>query len=120
MTPLESGNRKGRPLDVRLSPAEIEEQASLVPKWVLKGESIEREFQFKDFRSAVDFVNRVADLAEEHDHHPDILISYTKVRLVLSTHKVGGLSGKDFLMAAGIDRLIDERKSGQPADHDSG
>ncbi len=107
MTPPE-GDRQGRPEAVRLSPAEIKEEASRVPEWSVKGESIERFFQFRDFRRAIDFVNKVAVLAEEHDHHPDIFISYNKVRLALSTHKVGGLSAKDFLLATGIDRLIDE------------
>lgn len=52
------------------------------------------------------FVNRVAAVAEEQRHHPDIRISYNKVRLTLSTHKIGGLSRNDFILAAKIDRLI--------------
>lgn len=79
-----------------------------VPQWALKDKTIEREFQFKDFRQAMEFVNRVADIAEQQDHHPDILITYNKVTLTFSTHKVGGLSPKDFILAAKIDLVIQQ------------
>lgn len=64
-----------------------------------------REFICKDFREAMTLVNRVADLAEAEQHHPDIEISYNKVRLKLSTHSIGGLSRNDFILAAKIDRI---------------
>jgi 4a-hydroxytetrahydrobiopterin dehydratase len=91
-----------------LSSAEIDKLAQEVPDWSLKDRSVERAFQFEDFDEAMDFVDSVADLAAEQDHHPDILISYNRVRLTLSTHTVGGLSRNDFIMAAKIDRLIDQ------------
>lgn len=84
---------------------DAERMAVEVPDWQLKENYIEREFRFHDFREAMDFVNRVADLANEEDHHPDIFISYNKVRLQLSTHKIGGLSQNDFILAAKVDRL---------------
>jgi 4a-hydroxytetrahydrobiopterin dehydratase len=80
--------------------------AQRVPEWTLSGAQIERNFTFKDFRQAIRFVNQVADLAEEEGHHPDITIYYSKVRLTLSTHKVGGLTHNDFILAAKIDRLV--------------
>jgi 4a-hydroxytetrahydrobiopterin dehydratase len=86
-----------------LSKGEAAELAREVPDWMLKEDSIEREFTFKDFRQAMEFVNRVADIANTEDHHPDIYISYNKVRLVLSTHKIGGLSRNDFIVAAKVD-----------------
>jgi 4a-hydroxytetrahydrobiopterin dehydratase len=92
---------------VRLAAGEIEKMTGDVPDWTLREGAIEREFQFGDFRSAIEFVNRVADLAEEEEHHPDIFVFYNKVRLVLSTHKAGGLSRKDFVLARKIDRLAD-------------
>ena len=52
------------------------------------------------------FANKVAGIAQQEDHHPDILISYNKVRLILSTHKISGLSRNDFIVAAKIDRLV--------------
>ncbi|MEJ2210051.1 MAG: 4a-hydroxytetrahydrobiopterin dehydratase [Anaerolineae bacterium] len=89
-----------------LSESEIEKLTPKVPDWTRKGKTIEREFEFEDFDGAMDFVDDVADLAAEQDHHPDILISYNEVRLTLSTHKVGGLSRNDFVMAAKIDELV--------------
>lgn len=76
-----------------------------VPGWALKGGSIEKAFTFKGFKEAMAFVERVAALAEREDHHPDMLISYNRVVLTLSTHKIGGLSRNDFILAAKIDAL---------------
>ncbi|MDO8588521.1 MAG: 4a-hydroxytetrahydrobiopterin dehydratase [Armatimonadota bacterium] len=88
-----------------LTAEQAEEMLEEVPMWTLKDNAIEREFRFNDFRQAIDFVTKVADIAEQQDHHPDIHISYNKVRLELSTHKIGGLSENDFIMAAKIDRI---------------
>ncbi len=90
-----------------LSAEAAEELAPGIPRWTLENKALVREFHFKDFRQAMDFVNRVARLAEEQDHHPDILVSYSKVRLTLATHKIGGLSENDFILAAKIDQLAE-------------
>ena len=66
---------------------------------------IRRQFKFNDFKEAMIFVNKVAELANAEDHHPDIKIVYSKVQLDLFTHAVGGLSENDFIMAAKIDRI---------------
>ncbi len=71
--------------------------------WERDGDEIERKFAFADFRAAIAFVNRVADLAEAADHHPDISIKYNRVKLTLSTHSEGGVTEKDFALAAQID-----------------
>jgi 4a-hydroxytetrahydrobiopterin dehydratase len=63
-------------------------------------------FRSKDFGETMQFVNRVAQVAQEEDHHPDIEISYNKVHLTLSTHSIGGLSRNDFIVAAKIERLL--------------
>ena len=73
-----------------------------VPGWENNGKEITRLYQFKDFREALAFVNRVGELAEAADHHPDIDLRYNKVRLTLSTHSAGGLTDKDFALAAQI------------------
>lgn len=75
------------------------------PDWILDDTStkISKEFKFSDFIGAINFVNLVADIAEEEGHHPDIHIFYNKVRLELSTHAIGGLSENDFILAAKID-----------------
>ena len=67
--------------------------------------NLEKKFRFKDFAEAMKFVNKVAALAEEEDHHPDITINWNKVTLQLSTHAIKGLSENDFIMAAKIDKL---------------
>jgi 4a-hydroxytetrahydrobiopterin dehydratase len=74
--------------------------------WKREGETIVRDWGFKDFKEAMAFVNRVADAAEEANHHPDILVhGWNKVRLVLTNHSAGGLTEPDFEMAERFDRL---------------
>ncbi len=69
---------------------------------VLNNEKIRKEFKFRDFKEAMVFVNKIADLAEEEGHHPDIFVSYSKVVIELWTHAIGGLSENDFILAAKI------------------
>ena len=74
--------------------------------WEREGDEIVREWRFDDFGEAIAFVNRVADLAEEANHHPDIFIhGWNKVKLSLTNHAAGGLTEMDFQMAARFDRL---------------
>jgi 4a-hydroxytetrahydrobiopterin dehydratase len=73
---------------------------------VVEDHHLEKEFGFKDFREALDFTNRVGDLAEEQGHHPDIYLSWGKVRLTVWTHKIDGLTESDFVFAAKSDRVI--------------
>jgi 4a-hydroxytetrahydrobiopterin dehydratase len=87
----------------RLSDAEIAAQLARLPGWSRQGDAIARQYTFKDFVEAMQFVHRVADLAEAADHHPDILIRYRRVTLTLSTHSAGGLTEKDFRLAGQID-----------------
>jgi 4a-hydroxytetrahydrobiopterin dehydratase len=88
-----------------LSPDEISRRLPVLAGWQLKGKTIEKKFRFADFRAAIGFVNRAADLAEVEDHHPDILVHYREVTLVLWTHAAGGLTARDFELAADIDRV---------------
>ena len=81
--------------------------SELKGSWVVQeNKKIKRTFKFKTFREGIEFVNRVADIAEEENHHPDIHILYTKVTLELTTHAIGGLSENDFIMASKIDLLF--------------
>lgn len=75
--------------------------------WVLSADAkkISKEYKFQDFIGAVNFVDRVADVAEEEGHHPDIHIHYNKVLLELWTHAIDGLSVNDFIVAAKIDAM---------------
>lgn len=77
-----------------------------LPEWKIVSGELTRTFQFKDFTAALSFVNRVGELAEEAGHHPDIDIRYNRVRLGLVTHDAGGLTAKDFDLAASADGLV--------------
>jgi 4a-hydroxytetrahydrobiopterin dehydratase len=77
-----------------------------VAQWHQLGQSIVREFEFDDFVAALGFVNRVGELAEQTQHHPDIDIRYNSVRLSLTTHSAGGLTDADFDLAIQIDNLV--------------
>lgn len=65
-----------------------------------------KEYRFKDFREALAFTNRVGELAEEIGHHPDIELSWGRVKLTVFTHKIGGLHEADFVFAAKADRVL--------------
>lgn len=91
-----------------LTPDEIRQHLAQVPQWSLvegAPPKIARMWKFADFREAMAFVNRIADLAEAENHHPDIAISYNRVTLTLWTHAIKGLSENDFILAAKIDLL---------------
>lgn len=91
-----------------LDSKEIKEELKRVPEWeVEKNKMIERTFEFDDFTQAMDFVNSVADIAEEEEHHPDIDVRFNKVRIALSTHSEGGLTEMDFDVAEKIDTLAE-------------
>lgn len=87
--------------------ADLKDRMKKIPEWELEKKHIERTFEFDDFADAIDFVNAVAEVAEEEEHHPDIDIRYNKVRLVLSTHSKGGLTELDFGLAERIDTLAE-------------
>jgi len=78
---------------------------SALPGWQIEAGELTRIFIHQDFRAALAFVNKVGELAEKAGHHPDIDIRYNKVRLSLVTHDAGGLTAKDFDLAASVDKL---------------
>ena len=73
---------------------------------VVAARQLEKEFRFKDFREALAFTNKVGELAEALGHHPDIYLAWGKVKLTVWTHKIGGLTESDFVLAAKADRLL--------------
>jgi uncharacterized protein len=85
-----------------LSQQEAQELLSQISAdWkIVDGKELYRQFSFDSFSSSMEFVNKIAALAEEEDHHPDITINYKKVTIQLTTHAIGGLSENDFIMAA--------------------
>src|SRR5688572_19611261 len=97
-----------------LPKAEVKKLLRHLKGWHLadRSKALEQEFLMKNFLAARDLINRIAQVAEKEDHHPDLhLTSYRKLRIVLSTHSIGGLSKNDFILAAKIDRLPKKLKS---------
>lgn len=92
-----------------LEPGQLTPLLAQVPGWQLdqaKGhDQLVRTFRFPDFRQAVEFVNRIAEVAEAEGHHPDLSIGWGRVQVRLWTHAAGGLTLNDFILAAKIDRL---------------
>jgi 4a-hydroxytetrahydrobiopterin dehydratase len=80
--------------------------SQLAEGWrVVDEHHLEREFRFKNFREALTFTNQVGELAEEQDHHPDLLTAWGKVKVTIWTHKIDGLTESDFVFAAKVDQL---------------
>ena len=89
-----------------LTPEEISDRLKEHAGWRQEGDYILRDFRFAAFTDAMSFVNRVAEVAEEIDHHPDITINYNRVKLLITTHSEGGLTRRDFRLAGRIDGLL--------------
>ncbi|HEX2050311.1 MAG TPA: 4a-hydroxytetrahydrobiopterin dehydratase [Actinomycetota bacterium] len=89
-----------------LDEEEIEQRLDELGDWEREGDEIQKVFEFDDFGAAIRFVNDVAQLAERYDHHPDIDIRYSRVRLALTTHSEGGLTALDFDLAGEIEQSI--------------
>jgi len=84
---------------------DLKELMKRLPEWETNGKVLERTFEFEEFMDAIDFVNAVAEIAEEEGHHPDIDIRFNKVTLRLSTHSTGGITKLDIDLATKIDTL---------------
>ncbi|TAL33280.1 MAG: 4a-hydroxytetrahydrobiopterin dehydratase [Spirochaetes bacterium] len=106
----ELAQRKCAPCDAGTPPMnakEIELLVGQVGEWkVVDNHHLARDFKFRNFREALDFVNRIGAVAEAEGHHPDIMLSWGKVSVTLLTHKIHGLSENDFILAAKIDALL--------------
>lgn len=85
--------------------ARIQARMKCIKDWSLEGDIITKEIEFEDFREAIDYVDKVADIAEKNDHHPDILIKYNIVKLSLTTHSEKNLTEEDFDVAEEIDGI---------------
>jgi 4a-hydroxytetrahydrobiopterin dehydratase len=86
---------------------DLEELLGQIPGWTaIEEHHLHKEFSFKNFREALDFVNRVGEIAEEQGHHPDIRFGWGRVEIDIFTHKIDGLTESDFVFAAKVDRLL--------------
>ncbi len=89
-----------------LGKEEIEQNIEKLEGWKYNDNQIEKIYELKDFKSALGFINQIGEEAEKMDHHPDIfLYSYNKVKITLSTHSEGGVTGNDFKLAEKIEKL---------------
>lgn len=91
-----------------MTPAGAKGYLAQVPGWELRGEDpakLAREVTFKNFVEAMAFINKVAEVAESEQHHPDICVSWNRVNLELFTHSIGGLSENDFIVAAKVNQI---------------
>lgn len=88
-----------------LTDSEIKQALTKLPGWQRNGIAIQRVFQFPDFKAAMQFVNKVADAAEQANHHPDIDIRYNKVTMGLVSHDAGGVTQRDVQMAERINKI---------------
>jgi len=91
------------PMATRLSDDEVEAALQASDGWAREGDEIVRTYELESFPAVIELVRRIADLAEAADHHPDLDIRYRKLRVALSTHDAGGLTRRDFDLAAQID-----------------
>ena len=104
-------NRKCIPCEGNVPPLTERQAQALMPElnndWMLIDEAhlLAKSFRFKDFAHTMAFVNKVATIAEEEGHHPDLTVSYGSVTIELMTHAIGGLSENDFIVAAKIDQI---------------
>jgi 4a-hydroxytetrahydrobiopterin dehydratase len=87
----------------KLSNDEINKKLTQLNRWELNRNSIQKDFEFKDFKEAMDFMNELAKVAEKLNHHPDWSNSYNKVSIKLTSHNIGGLAENDFTFAKAAD-----------------
>jgi 4a-hydroxytetrahydrobiopterin dehydratase len=84
---------------------EVRKRLAELQDWRLSKNSIVRTFEFRTFSEGTRFLNKVAEIAEEQDHHPDIDMRYTRIRFSLKTHSAGGITRRDFRLAKSVDGL---------------
>ncbi|MBI1785589.1 4a-hydroxytetrahydrobiopterin dehydratase [Candidatus Sumerlaeota bacterium] len=100
-------------MSAKVLPAdEIEKRLPALEGWKLDEKALKRQLVFRDFREAVSFLVLIAFDAEEADHHPDVTINYKRLNFSLSTHSEGGVTEKDFALAAKINAAFGAKRSG--------
>ena len=87
-----------------LSPETISQKLKTMPGWEFKNQGLHKQFKFKEFMDGIRFINRIAEIAEAADHHPDVQINYTRITFTCSTHSEGGVTEKDLKLAENIEK----------------
>jgi len=93
----------------KLGASEITEKLKPLAGWQYKENAISKLYRFKQFMDGIRFINRVAEMAETADHHPDIFVNYTRVTFICTTHSEGGVTEKDFRLADQIERAFTDQ-----------
>ena len=88
----------------KLDSAQITARLQSLEGWKQNGDAIAKLYRFKEFMDGIAFLNRIAQIAESMDHHPDVTINYTRITFACSTHDQGGITEKDFKLAEAIER----------------
>lgn len=94
-------------MSAKLPKEELTRRLKKIPEWEIKKDRLVRVFEFDEYMDAIDFVNGVADIAEDANHHPDIILRYTTLKLSLISHDIGSITDRDFELAARINTLSD-------------
>lgn len=89
----------------KLTAAEIEESLSGLNDWTVTNEKLARKYAFKNFAESLEFINKIGAIAEEKDHHPDILFGWGYAEIFITTHDAGGITERDFDLAKAIENL---------------
>lgn len=95
-----------------LDPTSLDAQRSAVPDWHVDGGAITRRYDFADYYETIAFVNALAFMVHQEDHHPDLVVSYNRCTVRFSTHSAGGITENDLICAAKADAIFDQRYSG--------
>jgi 4a-hydroxytetrahydrobiopterin dehydratase len=90
----------------KLGESQIADRLKSLAGWQYKDGAISKLYRFKEFMDGIRFINRVAEMAEAADHHPDILVNYTRVTFTCTTHSEGGVTVKDFSLAEKIEKAF--------------
>ncbi len=102
-------------IEAPISAEDVEKSLKKLQGWHLANDTIEKTFGFDDFKQAIEFINKVAEIAAAENHHPDILLwNWNNVKLTITTHCIKGLSKKDFDLASKIDRMMQCQKIENP------
>ena len=94
----------------KLSAEQVSEKLKALPGWEFKNDAIVKQLKFKEFMDGIEFVGRIAEIAEAADHHPDMTINYTRITFSCSTHDQGGVTDKDIKLATNIDTAYGDVK----------
>jgi 4a-hydroxytetrahydrobiopterin dehydratase len=107
MDPFETDDAMDADMDATLDPAALATAMDGLDGWRIEDDAIVRELRFDDFRAAIDAIVRIADLAEEANHHPELTNVYSRLTVRLTTHDAGGVTQKDLALARAIDAVVD-------------